>query len=992
MVTSKLLSIILCYLLTTVCAAVSTKYIVKFDDDILLARQKYSRYLSNYDYFYKELSSIIDLSTVTPVNNYSLVFQGLSFSSSDPNIMKSVKSLIVVDEVWVDSVITKRDTKALNDEASSEKVLFSRQTTPDNSIDKRALFPEEAISKLLKLKYIYGNQTKYYESCLGSSYTFNPPKPAENASIECKNYYTQGWENPSSCKPKPSAAPSSPSSPAQAALKKLAAINTGGWKPFAKTHVTEVHDEGITGKDVVIGFLDTGVDSTHPALKGKFLGGYDFIGDNYDGSNTPQPDNDPNDTDGHGTEVAGVALGNSPILTGVAPDAKFRMYRTFTGAGATSVDIVLSAIERAASDKVDIISISGDDTLSWAFNPFSIAVSRVSNTGIIIIFSAGNAGDMGPYYGSSGSSSNAVIVGNMQTDKLVAWPAYIVSDKSDTPQAVNYVSTLAGVFSLDGVFDIDYVPRSFCTTDGFPAKKNSILLMPFAKNSECSRRTQFTVASKLGYERAIFIEQDSLQYIYSTIYPLESPLIEAAAIPSAAASWIADQYKNGASFQMVFNSSVLPQEVPANTPGAGLMNPTSSWGPSYDGFFNPAVSAPGGSVFSSSLNHRYTTVSGTSFSCPYIAGVAALYLEKRGFSKSRGRPAGNDVNAQFKSRVSSYAQPLKWYSGLGTFTDGIAPLVQQGNGLVHAYHTVIGGKTYVDPPFISVNASRDPQHVNTFEITVTNEYKRPVTYTLDSKASLVVNDFEDTNAINFFPPPVATDTERVVFHTNQFTLSPGSSKKVKFDILIDDKPVFKNSMYTGSVIFKASHGPDARVPYIAVTYNAYKSIPVLTQPITFGTYSPDTDFVPGNAPFVFDSSKSKYPQIIYNTNYGTVEYSLDLVSSDFDISKDFTLQDINSSKKSKRNNGSFNSLFSKRSTNSTAGSHKFYGPLRSPDYIFPQEFFARETNFPIISQTAAGQALSPGSYKILQRALKPYGDRFKLTDWEVNLSDEFTIV
>ena len=47
--------------------------------------------------------------------------------------------------------------------------------------------------------------------------------------------------------------------------------------------------------------IDTGVDYKHPTLGGGFgpgfkvVGGYDLVGDNYDGSNTPVPDPDPLD-------------------------------------------------------------------------------------------------------------------------------------------------------------------------------------------------------------------------------------------------------------------------------------------------------------------------------------------------------------------------------------------------------------------------------------------------------------------------------------------------------------------------------------------------------------------------------------------------------------------------------------------------------------------------------------------------------------------------
>lgn len=47
--------------------------------------------------------------------------------------------------------------------------------------------------------------------------------------------------------------------------------------------------------------IDTGIDYTHPALGGGFgpgykvVGGYDFVGNDYNGHNTPVPDPDPID-------------------------------------------------------------------------------------------------------------------------------------------------------------------------------------------------------------------------------------------------------------------------------------------------------------------------------------------------------------------------------------------------------------------------------------------------------------------------------------------------------------------------------------------------------------------------------------------------------------------------------------------------------------------------------------------------------------------------
>ncbi|KPC77308.1 thermitase, partial [Thermoactinomyces vulgaris] len=68
------------------------------------------------------------------------------------------------------------------------------------------------------------------------------------------------------------------------------------------------------GSGAKIAIVDTGVQSNHPDLAGKVVGGWDFV----DNDSTPQ------DGNGHGTHCAGIAAAvtnNSTGIAGTAPKA-----------------------------------------------------------------------------------------------------------------------------------------------------------------------------------------------------------------------------------------------------------------------------------------------------------------------------------------------------------------------------------------------------------------------------------------------------------------------------------------------------------------------------------------------------------------------------------------------------------------------------------------------------------------------------------------------
>lgn len=128
-----------------------------------------------------------------------------------------------------------------------------------------------------------------------------------------------------------------------------------------------VQASGNKGKGIKVGIIDGGVDYTREPLGGcfgsgcKIAGGYDFVGDNYDGNNDPEPDSDPyDDCYPHGTFISGIIGANENIygVVGVAPEASLYVYRVFGCNGAASDDIVLAAMQKAYDEDMDVINLS----------------------------------------------------------------------------------------------------------------------------------------------------------------------------------------------------------------------------------------------------------------------------------------------------------------------------------------------------------------------------------------------------------------------------------------------------------------------------------------------------------------------------------------------------------------------------------------------------------------------------------------------------------
>ena len=134
---------------------------------------------------------------------------------------------------------------------------------------------------------------------------------------------------------------------------------------------------------VAIAIVDSGVDATHPELAGKVVV--------LPGSDVLDGDDDPSDTSGHGTRMAGAAaaIGNNGIgLAGLAWQSPVIAVRAF-GAGGSDVTLA-SGIVFAASNGARVICVSG--TLREASAILTEAVAFAQERGCLVVAAAGNRG------------------------------------------------------------------------------------------------------------------------------------------------------------------------------------------------------------------------------------------------------------------------------------------------------------------------------------------------------------------------------------------------------------------------------------------------------------------------------------------------------------------------------------------------------------------------------------------------------------------------
>ena len=185
--------------------------------------------------------------------------------------------------------------------------------------------------------------------------------------------------------------------------RRLLASTWGAEPQLIHQDVAAANFPNITGAGVAVAVMDTGIDYTNPLLGGGFgpghkvIAGHDFV-DN---------DDDPIDTYGHGTNVAGIIGANQFQLNGqtyqgVAPGANLVALRVSDGTNPVTDATILSALQWVEQNyqtyhiaAVNFSFGAGTFTTEQTHAGVSEEYAKLRNLGILFTSPTGNGGVAG---------------------------------------------------------------------------------------------------------------------------------------------------------------------------------------------------------------------------------------------------------------------------------------------------------------------------------------------------------------------------------------------------------------------------------------------------------------------------------------------------------------------------------------------------------------------------------------------------------------------
>ncbi|WP_036604519.1 S8 family serine peptidase [Paenibacillus assamensis] len=582
----------------------------------------------------------------------------------------------------------------------------------------------------------------------------------------------------------------------------------------------------VTGKNIKVGVLDTGVDYNHPSLKDAYKGGYDTIDNDNDPYETkPNPAKPPrngrNVETSHGTHVAGTILGrgNPEIpnydkgwVRGVAPGADLYAYRVLGEYGSGTTASVIAGIEKAVEQGMDVLNLSLGSPTNFEYTADSVAANNAAIVGVPVVISNGNSGPNGYTVGSPGAAHQAISVG-ASTPPLKAANFHGVGTTAIHGNIATYEKFLQDNQELEVVF------AGLGKTSDFTNKnvKGKLVLISRGEITFVEKALNATAAGAA----AVLIHNNADGEL--------SPSVpDPKAVPTFGITkkdGEAIKAKLAAGTTKLTYSTVTEQDLVAGF---------SSRGPALPGYaIKPDILAPGVAIrssvpaFDGKYEKAYEDNNGTSMAAPHIAGVVALLQEK---AEKEQKELNPDL---IKSLITNNAVSVKTREGqtYDIASQGAGrvdlPRILQAEAVASVGYTTDATKDYVPDEYSTGSVSFGQVNVGAA-----------------SEKQVTLKDIANKGQVYDVSVETISGSPNVTVTADQTQVNLTAGGQASFKLTLNVPTNAAKGVYEGAVILKeTTSNHTLRLPYSAYVGEDYvlPSVPTVTPSKLY--FSPNGDGV-----------------------------------------------------------------------------------------------------------------------------------------------------
>ncbi|BAY78837.1 peptidase S8/S53 [Nostoc linckia NIES-25] len=414
------------------------------------------------------------------------------------------------------------------------------------------------------------------------------------------------------------------------------------------------NQSGLTGKGVIVGIIDSGIDPKHPAFAGRILYIWDqtlpgpgVVEGGYGAEFTGAQLTISQDTDGHGTHVAGIAAGADATYSGVAPEAELVVVRSDLQDAhiADGVRYIFRVARQLGRPAVVNLSLGGHADAHDGSDSLSKVIDAETGPGRIVCCAAGNEGSIN-----------------------IHGQATIPSDRTrgmrfNVPLNQVGIVWLNGWYSKDSELEVSVrSPNDFVTpfqkiiTDGNPTQEYQLpdarveIVTPGPDQANGDRNFfvqirgigpsqvmggvwQLRLRNTSGTETRVDVwTLDDMSSVFFTGKSIKDAVKIGS--PGAASSAVTvAAYTTKAEYTDIDNQ-VREMGLDLDT-----ISEFSSEGPLRNDAQKPDIAAPGAMIVStlsadansarsSMINSKFVAMAGTSMATPFVTGLVALLLQR----------------------------------------------------------------------------------------------------------------------------------------------------------------------------------------------------------------------------------------------------------------------------------------------------------------------------------------------------------------------------